>query len=292
MTSYNREKYIAEAIESVLASTYANFELIVVDDGSKDNTVKIAKDFETTDSRVKVYVNEKNLGDYNNRNKAAGYANGKYLKYLDSDDIIYAHSIELMVKAMEQFSEAAYGFSFYGVQNDAFIFPKLYTPYEAYAEHFLGNSFFYAGPGGSIIRKDFFEEIKGFSGKRYIGDTELWMKMSGKYPCVLFWPGLIWWRKHDVQENKIERTAIQSIAVKHELVISMLTQNDCPLNKQQISIAVNNANRLYARRIYNCLLKIKFQQAFILYKNSRLPLHVFITALIPVNKIKKILNVI
>src|SRR6476646_10196463 len=86
MTAYNREKYIAEAVESVLASTYTNFELIVVDDGSTDNTVTIAKSFEARDYRIKLYINEKNLGDYPNRNKAAGYASGEYIVFVDSDD--------------------------------------------------------------------------------------------------------------------------------------------------------------------------------------------------------------
>ncbi|MEO8414525.1 MAG: glycosyltransferase family 2 protein [Ginsengibacter sp.] len=87
MTAYNREKYIAPAIESVSASTYNNFELIIVYDGSSNNTVNIAKSFASIDHRVSVYVNEKNLGDYPNRNKAASYAKGKYLKYVDSDVI-------------------------------------------------------------------------------------------------------------------------------------------------------------------------------------------------------------
>ncbi|HEV2714429.1 MAG TPA: glycosyltransferase family A protein, partial [Terriglobales bacterium] len=88
MTAYNREKYIAEAIESVLASNFKDFELIIVDDCSKDRTAEIARRY-TSDSRVQVHVNEKNLGDYPNRNRAASLARGKYLKYLDSDDVIY-----------------------------------------------------------------------------------------------------------------------------------------------------------------------------------------------------------
>src|ERR1700689_462412 len=111
MTAFNREKYIAEAIESILQSTYKNFELIIVDDCSKDKTVEIAKSYAQKDSRIKVYVNEKNLGDYPNRNKAASYANGKYLKYVDSDDIIYPHCLDVMVGCMEKFSEAAFGLS-------------------------------------------------------------------------------------------------------------------------------------------------------------------------------------
>src|ERR1044072_333802 len=97
-TAYNREKNIGQSIESVLASTLTDFELIIVDDGSKDRTVEIEKKYAQIDARVKVYVNEKNLGDYPNRNKAANYAKGKYLKYVDSDDVIYEHTLEVMVR--------------------------------------------------------------------------------------------------------------------------------------------------------------------------------------------------
>ena len=58
MTAYNRENYIGEAIESVLASTLQDFELIIVDDCSKDKTVDIAKSYEAKDSRIKIYIND------------------------------------------------------------------------------------------------------------------------------------------------------------------------------------------------------------------------------------------
>ena len=109
-TVYNREKYIAACIDSVLASSYQDWELIIVDDVSTDASVAIAQSYEQKDPRIKVYVNEKNLGDYPNRNKAASYAKGKYLKYLDADDIIYPHGLEVMVHTMEQFPEAAWVF--------------------------------------------------------------------------------------------------------------------------------------------------------------------------------------
>ena len=86
MTSYNREKYIHEAIESVLASTYKNFELIIVDDGSTDSTLQIAYAYAKKNERIRVYNNEKNLGDYPNRNKAASYASGEYMMFVDSDE--------------------------------------------------------------------------------------------------------------------------------------------------------------------------------------------------------------
>lgn len=110
MTVYNRERYLAAAIESVLNQTFRDFELIVVDDASTDRSVVIARQFEQ-DSRVQVYVNDQNLGDYPNRNKAASYARGKYLKYVDADDLIYPHCLGLMVEGMDAFPEAALGIS-------------------------------------------------------------------------------------------------------------------------------------------------------------------------------------
>ena len=100
-TVYNREKYLAACIESVLSSSYQDWELIIVDDVSKDTSLDIAKRYEQKDPRIKVYVNEKNLGDYPNRNKAASYAKGKYLKYLDADDLINPQGLEVMVHTME-----------------------------------------------------------------------------------------------------------------------------------------------------------------------------------------------
>ena len=135
MTAYNREKFIGEAIESVLASTYANFELIIVDDGSSDTTVSIAKSYAVKDERIKIYINEKNIGDYNNRNKAAGYANGKYIKYVDSDDIIYPESLSIFVQSMEKFPEAAVGIMSSQGQDEQ-PFPFLMQPQEAYYYHF------------------------------------------------------------------------------------------------------------------------------------------------------------
>ena len=80
MTAYNREMFIAEAIESVLGSSYSNFELIIVDDCSVDETAKIARKYFETDQRIKLFVNETNQGQFKNRNIVASYASGKYLK--------------------------------------------------------------------------------------------------------------------------------------------------------------------------------------------------------------------
>jgi len=86
MPAYNREKFIAESIESTLSQTYENFELIIIDDGSKDQTVAIAKKY-LDDPRVSIIENPKNMGIASTRNRAIRSAKGEYIAMLDSDDI-------------------------------------------------------------------------------------------------------------------------------------------------------------------------------------------------------------
>src|SRR5512147_3147729 len=80
ITSYNREDFLAESIQSVLHQTFGDFELIVCDDASIDLSAAIAEQFAEGDARVRVVRNPTNVGDYPNRNRAAEFVRGRYLK--------------------------------------------------------------------------------------------------------------------------------------------------------------------------------------------------------------------
>ena len=183
----------------MLASTCQNWELIIVDDVSTDTSVAIAQRYEQKDARIKVYINDKNLGDYPNRNKAASYAKGTYIKYLDADDVIYPRGLEIMVHTMEQFPEAALGIS-QKVVEDIKPYPFVMQPKETFRREFLMRGVLGLGPTGTIIRRDVFEKLGGFTGTRYIGDTEMWYKIALIYPVVKMEDDLIFWRQHDDQE--------------------------------------------------------------------------------------------
>lgn len=90
---YNVEQYLAKSIESVLKQTYANFELIIVIDGSKDNSEAIANEFAQKDSRIKVYL-KPNGGLSDARNYGLNVATGEYIYFLDSDDWIEPNLLE------------------------------------------------------------------------------------------------------------------------------------------------------------------------------------------------------
>ena len=268
MTAYNREKYIAEAIESVLASTYQNWELIIVDDCSRDRTVEIARGYEAKDSRIKVYVNEQNLGDYPNRNKAASYAKGKYLKYLDSDDIINPHGLAVMVETMEKFPGVALGLS-REIKTDKTI-PCSFASREAYAEHFLGKGLLTIGPSGTIILREAFEEEKGFSGERYVGDTELWMRLAANHPIVIIQTGLIWWRQHEGQEYKSGSDTGYYMEQDALIAQKMIHSKSCPLEPELKIMAVRKIKQHYARRILAVFFNRGGRRAWQLYKGSGL----------------------
>jgi glycosyltransferase involved in cell wall biosynthesis len=291
MTSYNREKYIGNAIESVLRQTYQNFELIIVDDSSSDRTVDIANHYATLDKRVSVYVNKFNLGDYENRNMAVSYASGKYLKFVDADDLVYPHTLDLMVNAMEQFPDAAYGFCYYGVQNDLHPFPYQLLPAESYNLHFFNSGLFYAGPGGAIIRRDIFNAVGGFSGKRYVGDYELWIKLSALHNTVLFWPGLLWWRKHDEQENKYESINIDATINRYLITVNSLISINCPFNSGEKKKALYNTHILFLRKCIIYLFHLKISKSLKILHSSLCPKYYIILALFPINSFKNIFKI-
>jgi glycosyltransferase involved in cell wall biosynthesis len=231
MTAYNREKYIAEAIESVLASTFSNFELIIVDDGSIDRSVEIARGYERNDKRVKVYVNEKNLGDYPNRNKAAAYAVGKYIRYLDSDDVIYPHGLQVMVRCMEKFPNAGFGLR---NNRDKRLLPVCLSPKDSYREHFFEYGHFDRPPVAGIIRRDVFNALGGFSGKRMIGDYEFWLKIARYHDMVIIHDDLYWYRSHDEQEQASLYARKNYPQLRAEVLSEALNHPDCPLSKDDI----------------------------------------------------------
>jgi len=98
MCSYNGDRFIKEQINSILTQTYCNIELIIVDDGSKDNTVKIINDYIKKDSRIKLFQNEKNLGFIKNFEKAIGLCSGDYIALSDQDDIWKNNKLEDFIK--------------------------------------------------------------------------------------------------------------------------------------------------------------------------------------------------
>ncbi|PTX10668.1 glycosyltransferase involved in cell wall biosynthesis [Pontibacter mucosus] len=101
MPTHNRESMLTRAVESVLNQTYSNWELLIVDDASNDNTQQVVEDFISKDARIKYYKLERNQGACVARNKGITESNGDYITFLDSDDEYMADKVTLQVNCFK-----------------------------------------------------------------------------------------------------------------------------------------------------------------------------------------------
>ncbi len=102
---YNGEEFLAETIDSILNQTFTDFEYLLYDNCSQDHTVDIIKAYAAIDSRIKLYVNEVNIGQYPNLNRAIEESSGKYIAVTDADDISYPDRLQIQYQLMESDSE-------------------------------------------------------------------------------------------------------------------------------------------------------------------------------------------
>lgn len=100
LATYNGEKYLKEQVDSLLAQTYKDIEIVACDDGSSDTTVKILQDYAAKDSRIKVFINEKNLGFAKNFEKIISNCRGEFIALCDQDDVWTEDHVECLVNSI------------------------------------------------------------------------------------------------------------------------------------------------------------------------------------------------
>lgn len=252
MTAFNREQYIAEAIESVLASTYEDFELVIVDDCSTDKTYEIAKRYKA-DKRVVVFKNDKNFGQFANRNYAASLATGTYVKFLDSDDIIYPHSLAIMMEAMLHHLEAGIGVCEKYSDSDT-PYPYCLSSDEALHRHYLQRELLMIGPSGTIIKREAFEEVSGFEDYGMPSDNHLTLKIASRCPVVVLPRDLFWWRVHRDQVFQQNVHNHNNILHNYAFNENILTAHS-GLNEQVNQKLLFNQKKIFYRNLLTLLLR-------------------------------------
>lgn len=233
ITVFNRETYLATAIESVLAQTLRDIEIIVLDDCSTDASWQIAQRY-ADDPRVRLYRNEENLKQFPTRNKIATLARGKYLKYLDSDDALLPHCLEMMAHMMECHPEA--GMLLWSSEGES-SYPFLLSPHDAYLRGFTLGRRFDRAPLSTLLRKECFESVHGFDTKWPLcADSEIIYRLARYHP-VLYGPhGLVFYRVHAGQVFSSEQDGHNRRIVEElSIVISALRHPDCPLPEEERS---------------------------------------------------------
>lgn len=177
MPTYNRSAYLKEAIESVLAQTFQDWELFVMDDGSTDQTEAIVRTYAQMDKRV-CYLKQPNAGPCVARNTGLRHSTGKYVAFLDDDDRWLPNKLEMQVRVME--SDLTIGFSYTRFQiyrkvgntlEQSKLFPQsLAARFEDLMDNFIA-------PSSVMFRREVFDQAGEFDTRyRKCDDFDFWLR--------------------------------------------------------------------------------------------------------------------
>lgn len=233
--TYNREKYLPEAIDSVLNQTFQDFELIIVDDGSTDNTKEILKPYL---SKIR-YIYQKNKGPSAARNTGIRYSTGEWIAFLDADDIWLLYKLKLQVKYLEEHPDIALVYADLGVFNEKGVIEK---------NHYLSRKI--SRPTGYIfqelvmrplistitvmVRKSIFDTVGLFSEDLLIGeDYELWLRIAKNYKIGYLPKVVAMYRIHKLSIIQGDFNILQGIPGEIKVVEKML--NRYPEEKRKLN---------------------------------------------------------
>lgn len=204
MPVYNGEKYLAEAIESILTQTFTDFEFIIVDDGSKDHSAEIVGSYAEQDDRIRFVKLERNLGEAGARNHGIAYARGEFIATMDCDDVSLPQRLERQLDAMAR--NPAIGVLGTGAQAVNEELRPLFN-FDLPQQHalivinlFVGS--FLIHPS-TMMRRQALSDVGGYARSRPTApDTELWSRLMWRTRFANLPERLLLYRWHDAQIHR------------------------------------------------------------------------------------------
>ena len=269
MVTYNSAKYLRQAIESILNSDYKNFELLICDDKSSDESWKIINSY--NDPRIRRFLNKVNLGEYPNRNQCISLAKGSYLIFIDGDDILYPHGLGYLVSQLNRRENI--GMVLGHGWKEQIIFPCLVTPVDFYRSVFLGKSSLLALNFTKILFNTECLRNNGGVGNDFkTGDTYIQGKIGKNHQILLVSEGFSWWRRRPDQASEKVLKNGTAVAEHFNYFYLFLNSHDCPLSYNEKNIAKRNHYGNFSRYLLRLLLKGNIFQFIRLYKVSGFPI--------------------
>jgi glycosyltransferase involved in cell wall biosynthesis len=185
--AYNAEAHLAEAIESTLHQTFKNFEIIIIDDGSTDNTFNIAKSY-TRHNNV-IVIRQLNFGPSKARNLGIKSARGEYCAFLDSDDLMLSNRLELQVKKMQENPGTGLVYTDLMTFNERGV---VHSTKKVFVRPFCGQVLDkllrenFITTSTVMVRRECFDSVGYFDeNMKHSEDYKMWLNIAGKY-CVKY----------------------------------------------------------------------------------------------------------
>mgnify|MGYP000225793700 CR=1 FL=1 len=219
--TYNRSEFLAEAVNSVLGQTYSNFELLIIDDGSTDDTRELVASYQQ-DPRIR-YFYQSNQGQSVARNRGIAESAGDFICFLDSDNAWLPKKLERSLLEFQRFPETqvVYGDSILIDENSAEIGKSTMKRYSGrITANLLKDNF--VSMNTTMTRRHCFEEMGGFNeSDRIAEDYELWLRFSTKFEFHYIPEFLGCYRKMD---NQISSDKQRRFEGNERLLLKFLEQ--------------------------------------------------------------------
>jgi glycosyltransferase involved in cell wall biosynthesis len=213
--TYNHGLFIEEAIQSVFLQTYQHLEIIVIDDGSTDNTREILGKF----GKEINYIFQDNKGPSSARNHGLSVAKGKFIAFLDSDDVWMPEKLELQFNAIQEENSiglvgcGGYDIDFSGRIEKVWI-PKNYPSHIEFVQELSIRNTFAGSSSGAFAKKECFDRAGFFNERLRFGeDWDMWLRIAKCYKVRFVEKPLLKVRKHNFSKlYKNEKTMKSNIA--------------------------------------------------------------------------------
>jgi glycosyltransferase involved in cell wall biosynthesis len=276
--TYNSSQWVRQTIESVLASSFTNFEFIISDDGSSDDTWDIIQSYQ--DERIVASRNKHNIGEYANRNKVLAEATGQYIFYIDGDDMLCKNSLELLHDYLTFFDDVSMVWGVSVSNIDFAVLPYRFTPEQItsliYFTHLPLSTL---GLGETIFNVQKLRSIGGFDTRYAIGDTYVKRKLATIGNVLLVPEGLSFWRRSANQASQHAAKNLRSF-VDMCNINSTIVNGTLPLTESDAETARENT-RITAVKLLvsNTLLKGNLAAFFKLKRQLSIPIGDFLLLL-------------
>jgi teichuronic acid biosynthesis glycosyltransferase TuaG len=289
MPVYNSESFIGCAIDSVILQTYTNWELIIVNDGSTDNTQSIIDKYKCNDSRI-ISLQQKNGRQGKARNLAISHASGKYLAFLDADDVWIPEKLSLQIKEIEDTNAGLVYSKSYMIDVNKNIMDDIICGHIGYLHGVNGVAKMIEMNQIPIltvlVKKELVDRVNGFSEKLIIANVEdyhLWLKLI--MGDVVFCGSdkiLAYYRIHENAVTKNDsRFQIRLLYTYSNLCVffpkykKLLNRRIKSIFRMQDLFSVKNKKELFRLYLFNCnMLNVKRHNKLILITTKYFPLRV------------------
>lgn len=205
MPSYNHEKFISEAIESVLNQTFNDLELIIIDDKSNDGSPQIIEEFAKKDSRIRVFFHQNNMGISKTINEGLRNSKGRFTALIASDDLWVSEKLEKQVRILEEDEDLVVWCNSAIIDSESNLTGELSsekyknaTPHGYVFEEIVNS---WISGSGFMVKHDNIIDLPLNENLRYLNDTKLYLDLSYKFNFYYLKEPLSRYRLHETNSS-------------------------------------------------------------------------------------------